>query len=109
MSASDAIDAVAREALRQRALVAAILAASEDDVAVDGALDATSVEHGLAAYRGNLGATAERALAAAFPTVQRAVGETAFAALAREHAREVPPTLGDLGEWGASLPAWLET
>src|SRR5690349_10791447 len=99
MSASDAVDAVAREALRQRALVAAIRGASDDH----GALDARSVEPGLAAYRGNLGATAERALAAAFPTVQRSVGEIAFAALAREHAREVPPTLGDLGEWGVSF------
>ena len=38
---------------------------------------------GLAAYRGNAAAIAERALAAAFPTVQQLLGEESFAQLAR--------------------------
>jgi len=109
MNAPASADAVAREAERQRVLLAAIRApASESATPEVCAERGARLAHGLDAYRGNAAAVAERALAAAFPTVRRAVGELAFAALARDHARGAPPVCGDLGEWGAAFPAWLE-
>jgi Putative DNA-binding domain len=63
---------------------------------------------GLAAYRANAGAVAERALAVTFPTLAALVGEEAFAALARDFRHHHPPSRGDLGEWGGALPAFVE-
>jgi len=100
--------ATAREADRQRALLAAIRTAAPDPSFVDAAERGQRLAQGLEAYRANAAAAADRALAAAFPTVRHAVGEDTFAALARDHAHEAPPACGDLGEWGASFPAWLE-
>jgi Putative DNA-binding domain len=62
---------------------------------------------GLAAYRANAGAVAERALAVAFPTLAALVGEDSFAALARDFWHRHPPERGDLGEWGEALPAFV--
>lgn len=62
---------------------------------------------GLAAYRANAGAIAERALAGAFPTVAALVGDDSFAGLARDFWQRHPPVRGDLGEWGAALPAFI--
>jgi hypothetical protein len=62
---------------------------------------------GLAAYRANAGAIAERALAGAFPTVAALVGDDSFAGLARDFWQQRPPVRGDLGEWGAALPAFI--
>ncbi|MBT9490355.1 MAG: putative DNA-binding domain-containing protein [Rubrivivax sp.] len=62
---------------------------------------------GLQAYRANAGAAAERALAAACPTVQQLVGEASFAAIARALWQRHPPQRGDLAQWGAALPAFL--
>jgi len=62
---------------------------------------------GLAAYRGNAGAVAERALASAFPTIAALVGEPSFGALARDFWRRHPPLRGDLAQWGATLPAFI--
>lgn len=62
---------------------------------------------GLQAYRANAGAAAERALAAACPTVQQLLGEQAFAALARALWQRCPPVRGDLAQWGGELPAFL--
>jgi hypothetical protein len=64
-------------------------------------------DRGLAAYRGNAGALAERALAGAFPTVAALVGDESFGALARGFWRHHPPVRGDLGEWGAGLPEFI--
>jgi hypothetical protein len=64
--------------------------------------------HGLAAYRSNAGAIAERALAAAYPTVQQLVGEESFAQLARAVWQRFPPQRGDLAQYGDALPAWIE-
>jgi hypothetical protein len=96
------------EAARQAALVAAIRLGGAPQGAAALDLSGDRVRHGLEAYRAGLAATAERALAAAFPTVRRAVGDPAFAALARDHVRDEPPSCGDLGEWGASFPDWLD-
>lgn len=63
---------------------------------------------GLQAYRGHAAATAERALAAAHPTVQALMGEADFAALARALWQVSPPAGGDLGTWGQALPGLIE-
>ncbi|MBC7698934.1 putative DNA-binding domain-containing protein [Aquabacterium sp.] len=62
---------------------------------------------GRAAYQGNAGATAERVLAAAYPTVQALLGDEALALLARQLWHHHPPTQGDLTAWGQILPEWL--
>lgn len=62
---------------------------------------------GIAAYRGNAAAIAERALAGAYPTVAELIGAESFAALARDLWRTNPPERGDLGEWGGVLPAFI--
>jgi hypothetical protein len=95
------------EALRQQRLVAALW---RDAAVPEGWLRAparATAAQGLAAYRGNAAATAERALGAAFPTVAALVGEEPFAGLARHFWHVHPPTCGDLGEWGAELPAFI--
>jgi hypothetical protein len=98
--------AIDTEALRQQALLAALLTRELGSLALRE--DAGRAERGLAAYRANAYALAERALAAAFPTVQAMLGETDFAQLARLHWREHPPQQGDIGAWGEALPAAIE-
>jgi Putative DNA-binding domain len=97
------------EARRQQALLAAIDAA---DSGADG-LHLTErgerARFGLEAYRANARGLAERALAAAFPTVQALLGAADFARMAHEHWLANPPRRGDIAEWGDDLPAWLET
>lgn len=61
----------------------------------------------LAAYRANGSAMAERALAAAFPTVAALVGEETFALVARAHWCAEPPEVGDLARFGSGLAAAL--
>jgi hypothetical protein len=101
------------EARRQRALLDA-LAAGTMEAALSKAAAAAVAERGarlvggLQAYRANADALAERALAAAFPTLQALVGAADFARLAREHWRREPPERGDLGAWGERFPAVLE-
>ena len=99
----------AAEAERQRALVAAILAPRADAAAL--ALNETGerAERGLAAYRANAEALAERALGAAFGSIHAMLGEEDFAHLAAEFWRVRPPQRGDVGEWGAEFAGWLET
>jgi hypothetical protein len=97
------------EALRQQALLACL--ASRDLAATLGLpLRETGqrAERGLAAYRANGSALAERVLVAAFPMLQAMLGEEDFAQLARALWREHPPERGDMGEWGDALPAWIE-
>lgn len=94
------------EARRQQQLLAALSRRGEPPALRES--DARA-ERGLAAYRANASALAERALAAACPTVQAMLGEADFAALARAFWREHPPQRGDLGEWGGELPGWIGT
>ena len=86
------------EAARQQALLAALLAPRTDP----------ALPPGLQAYRAHAHAAADRALAAACPTVRALLGEEDFAHLAREHWQACPPTQGDLAEWGTTLPGWIE-
>lgn len=62
---------------------------------------------GLAAYRANAHASAERALQAAYPVLAQLVGDGDFAYLARDFWQRQPPAYGDLAQWGATLPAFL--
>ena len=95
--------AVAREAQRQQLLLRALWR-DDGNPLLPGWLRDSRVEQGIAAYRANAGAVAERALQVAYPTVAALVGEAAFAALARDLWQLHPPHCGDLGEWGAALP-----
>jgi hypothetical protein len=63
---------------------------------------------GVDAYLRNAGASAERALAAAFPTVCQLVGEETFAAMSRAYWHAQPPQRGDLAQLGAGLPAFID-
>jgi len=94
------------EARRQQAVLAIL--AGQADAGLVLREPAERAARGLAAYRANAQALAERALAAAFPTVQAMLGEADFAQLAREHWLAHPPLRGDIGEWGGELPAAIE-
>ena len=69
--------------------------------------DGARFARGLAAYRSNAAALAERALAAAYPVLQQLVGDESFAALARDHWRQHPPERGDITQWGQGLAAFV--
>ena len=103
------IEARQREALRQQMLLRALLGDARPAV-VEGWLggDAARKRSGLLAYRANAGALAERALAAAVPTVAQLLGDTSFAGFARAFWQAHPPTDGDLANWGDELPAFIE-
>lgn len=62
---------------------------------------------GLAAYRANGHALAERALTAAFPVLTAMVGDECLQALARTLWHHHPSRHGDIAEWGGALPDWL--
>lgn len=93
-----------KEALRQQMLLRALWRDARPAV-VAGWLreDARRFAQGLQAYQAHAGATAERTLAAAYPTLQELLGEASFAALARDCWRQHPPAQGDLALWGAAL------
>jgi hypothetical protein len=104
------MDAHAREALRQQMLLRTLLGDARPGVVagwlrtVPGGPD---VHRGLAAYRAHAGALAERALAAAYPTVQQLMGEESFALMARDLWRQQPPEAGDMACWGAALADFI--
>jgi len=100
---------LAREAQRQQALLAAL--AERSATLADWALHESPAraERGLAAYRANALALAERALGAACPTLLAMLGKQNFRHLARDFWRAHPPQRGDIGEWGGELPDWLAT
>ncbi len=97
-----------REALRQQMLLRALLGDARPGV-VEGWLRDSPARRrrGLQAYRANAGALAERALAAAFPTVAQLLGDESFAAFARAHWQAEPPRQGDVATWGDTLPGFI--
>lgn len=100
--------AIQKEALRQQMLLRALWGDARPAVVSGWLRDAAPrATRGLQAYRANAGALAERALGAAFPTVQQLVGDAPFAALARAFWRAEAPALGDMAQWGAALPAFI--
>ena len=62
---------------------------------------------GLQAYRANAAASARRAMADAYPTVQQLLGCEAFAALTQAHWHGQRPRRGDLAVWGEALPDFI--
>jgi len=98
----------AAELDRQRALVGAILAPRADAAALVLAETGERAERGLAAYRANAEALAERALGVAYASIRAMLGEEDFAHLAAEFWRARPPQRGDVGEWGEDLAEWLD-
>jgi hypothetical protein len=98
----------AKERQRQQAVLAALSFGNVDDGALGLRESGDRAVRGIEAYRANAQAIAGRALAAAFKTVRALVGAEDFAQLAREFWIKHPPSKGDLGEWGAEFPAWLQ-
>ncbi len=101
-----------REALRQQQLLRALWRRDKTSAMppLNGWLRESGerAQQGLAAYRGNAALIAERALAAAFPTVQQLLGAESFALLALAAWHDSPPRRGDLAWFGAELPAWIQ-
>jgi len=64
--------------------------------------------HRLALYRGNLAATATKALAAAYPVIAALVGTEFFGALAHAYLRARPSRDGDLNRFGDLLGEFLD-
>lgn len=94
IAASQALDAIAAQ---QNQLLDQIFAARSN-----------APSRGLSAYRVNAQATAQRALAAAYPVLAQWVGEDNFAYLARDFWHQHPPQRGDLAQWGGALAAFVD-
>jgi len=107
--------ALAREAARQQAVLAALQVrrpAADAALAnwlhpLTGPRGQAGAMAGLDAYRRHADALAARALAAVHPVLGRLVGSDMLAQLARHLWREHPPQDGDIGQWGADLPGLL--
>ena len=108
MSPEPSAEGGGREAARQQALLAALRGELPVAALRPWLHAASAVERGLQAYRAAAGALAERALAAAFPTVQQLIGAAAFGAVARALWHRHPPVDGDIARWGGGLPAFIE-
>jgi hypothetical protein len=97
-----------REAERQALLVAAVLRDPQGAALAPWLRErGARADRGLAVYRANAGALAERALAAAFPVLRQLIGEESFAGLARAFWQAHPPVRGDIAQWGAELAAFV--
>lgn len=101
-------NATQREALRQQQLLRTLWRHGDDNALALWLREAGErARQGIAAYRGNAGALAERALGSAFPTVQQLMGDESFAQLARVAWHRFPPQHGDLATFGTGLPDWI--
>ena len=69
--------------------------------------DAALVAQRLAIYRGNVLASAIKALSATFPVIQKVVGVEFFEGLVRAYLRARPSTSGDLTDYGDRWPAFV--
>lgn len=97
-----------QEALRQQMLLRALWRDARPGVVEGWLRDAPPRRRrGLQAYQANAGALAERALAAACPTVAQLLGEESFAALARVFWHRHAPQRGDIATWGGELAAFI--
>lgn len=63
---------------------------------------------GLKAYQTNAHLLAERALQATFPVLIQLIGVDNLPGLARAFWHAHPPQRGDLAQWGADLPAFIQ-
>lgn len=101
-------------AQQQQLLLDALLARPGDgrhmaDARLNARLDVRHPQsaRGLAAYRSNGHAMAERALRAAYPVIAAMLGDQNFDWLARDLWHTHPPRCGDLAQWGDALPGFL--
>lgn len=69
--------------------------------------DAHVVEQRFALYRGNLTATWDKTLSAAYPVLKALVGEEFFGGLTRAYGKAYPSQLGDLNRFGAQFAEFL--
>ena len=83
----------------QPRLLAAIFAGAES-----GSFD----PRGLAVYQRNLKATARRALAVSFPTVEKLIGDDLFGYATDQLLALEPPSSGDWGVWGTRFGTLLD-
>ena len=97
----------AREALRQQAFMRALWRDAEAGELQGLTRDGERGARGLQAYQANARALAERALAAAYPTLQQLLGPESFAALAAAFWHAHPPAQGDIAQWGARLAGFV--
>ena len=101
-----------RLAAEQRALLRAVWASDSPSalnyIANFAEDTLASTQRGLNCYRANGFALAQRALPAAFPVLAQLVGEDGFAALAADFWQQQPPQHGDIAQWGAALPAFVQ-
>jgi Putative DNA-binding domain len=110
------VSALALLAQQQQALLQALFArpgtadARTANTQVQDLLDARSPQsaRGLAAYRANGHALAERSLLSAYPVVAALIGGDNFELLARDLWHRHPPQSGDLAQWGEALPGFLQ-
>ncbi len=96
MATDDLTQALAREALRQQALMTAI---HDTPLADD--------SPGLRAHRGHQRVVSGQLLNSVYPRVATMVGEDTLSQLGWQLWRQHPPTSGDLGDWGGALPELL--
>lgn len=95
------------ESERQRGFLSALRDSGNALPVAAVALPAADRLAGLRAYRANAQAIAHRALIAAYPTVERLLGDEPMKALARDLWRAHPPVRGDLAWFGAELSSWI--
>ncbi|MGZ3236425.1 MAG: HvfC/BufC family peptide modification chaperone [Burkholderiaceae bacterium] len=69
--------------------------------------DARLAEQRFALYRGNLSATWDKTLSAAYPVLKALVGEEFFGGLSRAYGKAYPSQLGDLNQFGAQFAEFL--
>jgi Putative DNA-binding domain len=99
----------AREAQRQQQLLRTLWRADSAQALQPWVRDEGAVfTRGLQAYQAHAGALAQRALAAAYPTVQQLLGDASFGALARTLWQRHPPERGDVDTWGTHLAAFMQ-
>ena len=94
-------------AAQQRFGAALADAAHADDAVPLFVGDAARVRRRIAIYRGNVIASATKALAAAYPIIRKLVGDEFFDGLARTYCREHPSASGDLNEYGEKFARFV--
>ena len=73
-----------------------------------GTANVTFNPRGLQVYQANRAVLAERTLAGTYPVICQLIGAESFEPLARHFWRQHPPQRGDMGQWGAQLPEFLD-
>jgi uncharacterized protein (UPF0276 family) len=91
----------------QQQAFASALFAPEADTALAASLKGDVGAHGLALYRGNLTATWDKTLAAAYPVLRQLVGEEFFSALSRSYGMAHPSNDADLNCFGIHFAQFL--